>query len=142
MICNSAGGRSRTANDWAFTPSGGGDMEIQKAMLFYHLVTSYHKSPFSNELQVHNHIVTLHTPLRESFKAAVGHHSKFLTLFGGPDIRFRPHRINPHEKSTFVLNFIPITSFQSENSHFFSTVKLGLRRWLYMDIMHRVDRGP
>ena len=25
--------------DWAFNPSGGGDMEIHKAMLFYHLVT-------------------------------------------------------------------------------------------------------
>ena len=26
--------------DWAFTPSGGGDMEIQKAYLKYNLVTS------------------------------------------------------------------------------------------------------
>ena len=26
--------------DWAFTPSGGGDMEIQKAVLFNHLVKS------------------------------------------------------------------------------------------------------
>ena len=32
------GGRSHGQRDWAFTPSGGGDMEIQKAMLFYHLV--------------------------------------------------------------------------------------------------------
>ena len=26
--------------DWAFTPSGGGDMELQKAYLKYNLVTS------------------------------------------------------------------------------------------------------
>ena len=26
--------------DWAFTPSGGGDMEIQKAYVKYNLVTS------------------------------------------------------------------------------------------------------
>ena len=36
----SARGRSHGQRDWVFTPSGGGDMEIQKAMLFYHLVTS------------------------------------------------------------------------------------------------------
>ena len=29
-------------------------------------------------------------------------------------------------KLIFVLYFIPVTSFQSENSHVFATVKLGL----------------
>ena len=36
----SAGGRSHGQRDWAFTPSGGGDMEIQKAYQKYNLVTS------------------------------------------------------------------------------------------------------
>ena len=45
-------------------------------------------------------------------------------------------------KLIFVLYFIPVTSFQSENSHVFATVKLGLRRGLYMDIRHRMDWGP
>ena len=36
----SAEGRSARLRHWVFTPSGGGDMEIQRDMLFYHLVTS------------------------------------------------------------------------------------------------------
>ena len=36
----SAGGRSHGQRNWAFTPSGGGNMEIQKACLMYNLVTS------------------------------------------------------------------------------------------------------
>ena len=35
----SAGGRSHGQRNWAFTPSGGGDMEIQNACLMYNLVT-------------------------------------------------------------------------------------------------------
>ena len=30
------------------------------------------------------------------------------------------------------LNVSPATSFQSENSHVFAPVKLGLRKWLYI----------
>ena len=35
-----------------------------------------------------NHIVILQTPLRGAFRAAVGHHSKFVMLFWCPVIRF------------------------------------------------------
>ena len=46
------------------------------------------------------------------------------------------------KKEIFGLYFIPVTSFQSENSHVFATVKLGLWGWLYMDNRHRMDWGP
>ena len=46
--------------------------------------------------------------------AAVGHHSKFITLFYGPVIRFRPHRINYHAKWIFSQCFISIVFFQSK----------------------------